>query len=225
MSLPQFSIKRPVTIFMIYAAICMLGVISLARLPIEMMPNFSFGDITIFIDVRGGIPSEEVEERVTKLVEDSIGTVTHMRTLLSISEEGRSRVVLSFEPGTDMDFAALEVREKFSRVINKLPPEIEKPVIAKFQQTDVPALIIVVAGHFYTPEMLRRLVDEELKDRLLRVDGVANIEVGGGRERKILVEISQDKLSEFSLSINKVMSTLNLNNLNVLSGELEVVNA
>jgi len=221
MNLPRFSISRPVTIFMIYAAICMLGVISLVRLPIEMMPNFSFGDITIFIDVRGGIPSEEVEERVTKLVEDSVGTVSSLRNVLSISEEGRARVVLSFEPGTDMDFAALEVREKFSRVVNKLPPEIEKPVIAKFQQTDVPILIVVVTGHYYTPEKMRRLVDEDIKDKLLRVDGVANIEVGGGRERKILVEISEDRLSEFSLSINKVMSVLNLNNLNVLSGELD----
>jgi len=185
------------------------------------MPNYSFGDISIYVDIRGGMPPIEVENLVSRPVEDSVGTVSSLRDLISISEEGRSRVVLTFDPGTDMDFAALETREKFSRVKNKLPPEIEKPVIAKFEQSDLPVLNLAVTGKNYTTEALRRIVDEEIKDRLLRVSGVANIDVGGGRERKILVEINQRKLQEFSLPIGKVINQLSLNNLNLLIGDIE----
>ena len=113
MGLPQFSVKRPITILMIFSAIIIIGAISLFRLPIELLPNFSFGDISIFIDIRGGIPPEEVESQVSVPVEDSVGTVSHLKDLISISEEGRSRVVMRFEPGIDMDYAALEEREKF----------------------------------------------------------------------------------------------------------------
>lgn len=199
----------------------LLGSIALTRLPIELLPNSSFGDISIIVDIRGGMPPEEVESRVTKPIEEAVGDASHLVDLLSISEEGRSRVVLTFDPGTNMDFAALEVREKFSKVRSKLPPEIEKPVIAKFEQEDVPVLIVAVTALGYTPETLRRLVDEGIKDQILRVEGVANVDVGGGRERKILVEIDLEKLQAFRLPIDRVTRLLNVSNLNLLAGEYE----
>lgn len=220
-SLPDFSIRRPVTIGMFCLSLILLGAIALTRLPIELLPNFSFGDISIRVEIRGGMPPEEVEARVTKPIEESVGDVGHLVDILSISEEGRSRVVLTFDPGTNMDFAALEVREKFSKVRAKLPPEIEKPVIAKFEQEDVPVLIVAVTALGYTPEMLRRLVDEEIKDQILRVEGVANVDVGGGRERKILVEVDLEKLQALRLPIDRVTRLLNVSNLNLLAGEFE----
>ncbi|MBN1405078.1 MAG: efflux RND transporter permease subunit [Candidatus Omnitrophica bacterium] len=221
MGLPNLSVNRPVAILMVFCAVIIIGVISLLRLPIELLPNFSFGDISIFIDIRGGIPPEEVESQVSKPTEDAVGSVSHLRELMSISEEGRSRVVMRFEPGINMNYAALEVKEKFSRIRNKLPPQIEKPVIAKFEQQDVPILITAVTGGVnYTPEMLRKIVDETIKEQILRVEGVANVEIGGGRERKILVEVDQKKLQAYKLPIGKVINVLNLNNLNLLLGEL-----
>ncbi|MBI3332648.1 MAG: efflux RND transporter permease subunit [Candidatus Omnitrophica bacterium] len=219
--LPSFSIRRPVTVTMVSLGLVLVGAIALTRLPIELYPNFSFGDISIIINIRGGMPPVEVESRVTKPIEEAVGDVTHMKDIISISEEARSRVVLTFEPGTDMDFAALEVREKFSKVRSKLPPEIEKPIIAKFEQTDQPILIAAVTALNYTPEMLRRLIDEEIKEKIFRVEGVANVEVGGGRERKILVEVDLKKLQAFRLPIDRVTRILNLSNLNLLSGEVD----
>lgn len=221
MALPKTCVKRPVTVLMVFCAIILVGIISLYRLPVELMPNFSFGDISIFVDIRGGMPPVEVENLVTKPIEESVGTVSHLENLISISEEGRSRVVMSFEPGINMDFAALEVREKFARVKDKLPEQIEKPVIAKFEQSDVPVLILAVTGADYTPEMLRKIVDEQIKERIQRITGVANVEVGGGRERKILVEVDQKKLQAFRLPIGRVINALNLNNLNLLAGDIE----
>ncbi|MFH0732183.1 MAG: efflux RND transporter permease subunit [Candidatus Omnitrophota bacterium] len=222
MGLPQVSVNRPVTILMIFSAVIMVGTIGLLHLPIELLPNFSFGDISIFINIRGGIPPEEVEAQVSVPIEDAVGSVSHLRDLVSISEEGQSRVVMRFEPGINMDYAALEVREKFGRIRSKLPKQIEKPVIAKFEQQDYPILITAVTGGInYTPEALRKIVDETIKEQILRVEGVANVDVGGGRERKILVEVDQTKLQAYRLPIGKVINALNLNNLDLLLGELE----
>ena len=215
------AIQRPVSILMAVTIAFLMGAISIFYLPVELMPNISFGEISIIVRIRGGIPPIEVEERVTKPIEEAVGTVSHMSDLLSISKEGESTVVLSFEPGTDMNFAALEVREKFAKVKNKLPREIEKPVVANYKYSDYPIMILALTSKIYSPEYIRRIVDEKIKDRIKRVGGVANIEVGGGRERKILVEVDQRRLTAHSVSLDKVISVLSMNNLNLLAGEVE----
>jgi len=223
MNLPNLSVRRPVAISMFFLAALLIGVISFRLLPVEMMPNTSFGDITINIDVRGGIPAPEVEERISKIVEEAVGGVSHLKNIISISKEGNSTVVLEFEPGTNMDFAALEVREKFNRIRNKLPSEIEKPVIAKYEYMDVPIMILAVTSEYRTPEELRKIVDEKIRDRIQRIEGVARAEVAGGREAKILVEVDQYKLQAYSLSINRVVDIINLNNANLLAGEIKKI--
>ncbi|MEA3560910.1 MAG: efflux RND transporter permease subunit, partial [Candidatus Omnitrophota bacterium] len=106
MNLPQLSVRRPTAISMLFIGIGLIGMIAFRLLPVEMMPNTSFGDITINIDVRGGIPASEIEKRIAKPVEEAVGTVTHLKNILSISKEGNTVVILEFEPGTNMDFAA-----------------------------------------------------------------------------------------------------------------------
>ncbi|HDI45885.1 MAG TPA: efflux RND transporter permease subunit [Candidatus Omnitrophica bacterium] len=221
MILPRIAIYRPVTMLMVFSGIVLIGYIALVQLPVELMPNYSYETISIIIRVRGGIPSPDVERLVTKPVEEAVSDVSNLKELISISEEGESRVILRFEPGTNMDFASLEVREKFGRVKDKLPKEIEKPVIARYQQTDVPIVILAVTGEKYTPEMLRRMIDEKVKSRLQRVEGVANVEVVGGRERKILVEPKEDVLRAYNISLGQIIQTVGANNLDLLVGEME----
>lgn len=221
MSLPSFSIKRPVTMLMIYTILVLVGLISLLQLPVELYRNISFGQISIIIEVRGGIPPTEVETLVTKPVEEAVGSVSHMEEMLSISKEGESTVILSFEQGIDMDFAALEVREKFARVKNKLPKEIEKPIIAQFKRSDVPIVIIAVTSLKRTTEQIRRIVDESVKESIKRISGVADAEVAGGRERKILIEADQRKMAAYGLPLEKIIYMVSSNNLNLLTGEIE----
>jgi HAE1 family hydrophobic/amphiphilic exporter-1 len=221
MSLPSLSVKRPTAVSMFFIGIVLIGAIAFRLLPVEMMPNVSFGDITINIDVRGGIPASEVEKRIARLVEEAVGSVSHLKNILSIAKEGNATIILEFEPGTNMDFAALEVREKFNRIRNELPPEIEKPVIAKYEYMDVPIMILAVTSEIRTPEDLRKVVDEKIKDRIQRVEGVARAEVAGGREGKILIEVDQPKLQAYALSINRVVDVINLNNSNLLAGEIK----
>ncbi len=206
---------------MIYAALSLLGIISLTRLPVELYPDISFGQISIIVYIRGGIPPTEVESMVTKPIEEAVSTVSHLESMLSISKEGESTVVLSFERGLDMQLAAMEVREKFAKVKEKLPKEAEKPIIAQFSQTDVPIVIVAATSRKRTTEEIRKIVDEKVKERMKRINGVANVEIGGGREQKIMVEVDKNALYRYAVSINKIISALGANNLNLLTGELE----
>ncbi|MBN1527362.1 MAG: efflux RND transporter permease subunit [Candidatus Omnitrophica bacterium] len=221
MSLPAFSIKRPVTMLMVYTILIVAGILAITQLPVELYPNISFGEISIIIGVRGGMPPTEVETLVTKVVEEGVGSVGHLEEMLSISKEGESTVVLSFTPGTNMDFAALDVREKFARIKNKLPKEIEKPVIAQFKRSDVPIMILAVTSLRRTTEEIRKIVDETIKEGLRRVNGIADVEVAGGRERKILVEVDQRRLVAYGISLERVISAIGANNLNLLSGGID----
>lgn len=221
MNLPELSIKRPVTVLMLTLIVILFGIVSMTKLPVELYPNTSFGEISIIINARGGIPPSEVEDLITRLVEDGVSTVSDLEQVLSISKEGESTVVLSFKSGTDMEFAALEVREKFAKIKNQLPKEIEKPVIAQFQQGDVPIVIASATSERRTTEEIRKIVDNTMKESLKRVAGVANVEIAGGRERKIMIEADQTRLAAFGIPIDEVTGALGSNNLNLLSGEVE----
>ncbi|HRZ14043.1 MAG TPA: efflux RND transporter permease subunit [Candidatus Omnitrophota bacterium] len=221
MTIPDISVRRPTLTFMFLLGIVLAGCVAFMQLPVEMMPNIAFGDITINIDVRGGMPASEVEKRITKLVEEAVGGATHLKNLISISKEGNSTVILEFEPGINMDFAALEVREKFNRIRNRLPQEIEKPVVAKYEYMDVPIMILAVTSRVNrSPEQLRKIVDETVKDRIQRVEGVANAEVAGGREGKIIIDVDQRKLQAYGLPINRLVDIINVNNENSMAGEV-----
>ncbi|MFC1623704.1 efflux RND transporter permease subunit [Candidatus Omnitrophota bacterium] len=221
MNLSEFSVKRPITIFMIFLGILLLGFVSLLRLPVELKPNIAYGDISIIVAVRGGMPPQEVEALVTKPIEEAVSTVSYLNNIYSTSKAGESRIWLEYEPGTNMDFAALEVREKFSKIRDKLPREIEKPIIAQYKESDMPIVILAVTGEGYTPEELRKVVDIEIKERILRVEGVANVDIYGGRERKILVEVDKNKLYQYRIPMEHVVNLLGANNLNLLAGDIE----
>jgi len=221
MSLTNLSVKRPTAVSMFFLGFTIVGIIAFKLLPVEMMPNISFWDITINIDVRGGIPASEIERRIAIPTEEAVSSVSHIKNILSISKEGNATIILEFEPGTNMDFAALEVREKFNRIRNELPTEIEKPVIAKYEYMDVPIMILAVTSLKRTPEELRKIVDEKVKNRIQRIEGIARAEVAGGREGKILIEADQYKLQAYGLSINDLVDIININNANLLAGEIK----
>ncbi|MBI4970720.1 MAG: efflux RND transporter permease subunit [Candidatus Omnitrophica bacterium] len=222
MGLPNLAVRRPVFTVIVFSGIVMLGIISLVNLQVELYQNMSRGIISITTRARGGLAPFEVETLITKPVEEAVATVSKLKNLFSNSREGESKVTLQFEPGTNMDFAALEVREKFSKVKNKLPEEIEKPVIANFNDSDSPILIYSIVSNEKTPEELREYVDRNIKPKLARVNGVASVEVYGGRERKILIELDRDRMFAQNLSIEKVMETVGSSNVNLLAGELAV---
>ena len=221
MGISEFAVKRPIAILMVFLGLIIIGTISLTRLSVELMPNASYGLVTIKIDVRGGMPPEDIESLVTRPVEEAVSSVKHLKHIISTSKKESSTVTLTFEPGTNMKFAALEVREKIGQIRNKLPEEIEKPIIERYEESDFPIMILALTGTGYTPEMLRKIAEEKMKEQVSRINGVANVEVRGGRERKIMVEIDQARLQAYNLPIRKVIGILNLSNLNLLTGSID----
>jgi len=215
------SIKKPVFITMIFLAVMILGTIAMMELPVELYQGRAKGIISIVVNARGGLPPLEVEKNITKPVEESVSTVSHLKNMYSSSREAESRVTLEFEVGTDMNFAALEVREKFARVKPLLPKEIEKPVIANYDDNESAFFIFAMTSEILSPEQVRDLVETELKPILGRVNGVASVEVYGGRQRKILIEIDRDKLTAYNISIERVMDILGQSNVNLLAGNVD----
>ncbi len=218
--LPHFAIKRPVTYGMIISLIFLVGIAATVNLPVELMPDISYGNVTIFIDVRGGMPPPDVERLVTKPVEEAMSTVSKMKRTSSISKKNRSVVTVEFDPGTNMSLATMEVRENFLKVKSKLPKEIERPVIAHYEESDAPIVIAAFTSSSKTPEELRKFVEEKLKEKLMRTNGVANVELGGGRERKIIVNIDKNRLAATGIPIKKIVSVLEQNNLNMQVGQI-----
>jgi hydrophobic/amphiphilic exporter-1 (mainly G- bacteria), HAE1 family len=221
MGLPTISIKRPVFTVVIFLAGMLLGGISLFRLPIELYQGQAQSIISIVVHARGGLPPGEVEKGITKPIEEAVATVSNLKNLYSSSREAESRVTMEFEIGTNMNFAALEVREKFSRVKPLLPKEIEKPVIANYDDAQAAVLIFALSSNSLSPEEVREVVESELKPILARIDGVASVEVYGGRERKILVEMDRDKMVAYNISVEKIMDILGQSNINLVAGKVD----
>ncbi len=221
MGLPNFSVRRPVFTIIFFVGIILLGVISLISLQVELYQNMSRGIISVTTRARGGLAPVEVESLITKPVEESVATVARLKNLFSNSREGESKVTLQFEPGTNMDFAALEVREKFAKVKNKLPEEIEKPIIANFNDSDSPILIFSIVSGVKTPEELREYVEKNIKPAVARVQGVASVDVYGGRERKILIELDRDRMFAQNITVEKIMETVGSANVNLLAGDFQ----
>jgi len=221
MGIPSFALKRPVFVVIVFAAVMVIGLISLMRLKVELYQGQSQSIISIVVRARGGLPSEDVEKMITKPIEEAVATVSHMKSLYSSSREAESRVTMEFEPGTNMNFASLEIREKFARVRPILPKEIEKPVIANYDDAQAAIMVFAVTSSNLNPEQIREMVDIKLKPVISRVDGVASVEVYGGRERKILVELDRDKMVAYNIAIERVMDVLGQSNINLLAGNVE----
>src|SRR6185503_15774863 len=120
MSLARASVQRPVATVMFTLGLCVIGVFALFQLPVDLMPNAGAGTLTVFIGIRGGLPPEDIEILVTKVVEEAVATTQHLRNIVSVSRKDRAVSTLTFEPGTDVSLAALEVQERMAKIKNKL---------------------------------------------------------------------------------------------------------
>ncbi len=139
----KFSVRRPVTILMVILIVILIGVVSLTELPIDLLPNIEF-PIAVVSTSYSGVSPEEIENLVTRPLENSLTTVANIDTLTSISSEGSSLIILQLEFGTDMDFAALEMREKIDMVKGFLPDGASDPNVFKFDPTAMPVMYLTV---------------------------------------------------------------------------------
>src|ERR687897_1134802 len=219
MSIPRFAIQRPVTMFMISGVIILLGAISLSRLPVDLMPDMQMPTITVRVNYSGVGPLE-IEELVTRPVEQAVSAVAGLERLESTSSEGSSRVTLNFAWGTDLNEAADDVRNRLDRIRGRLPDEADAPVMFKFDANAQPIMGVGVEGDFDRVR-LREIGQNDLSPRLERVPGVASVTVEGGLRRQIHVELSKEKITALNLPVDRITSLLRSENQNIPLGEID----
>ena len=218
MSLSALSIRRPVFVLMVIMALLVLGFISYGRMPVELMPNVQFPFVTVITAYPGAGP-EEVETLVTKPLEEQLSSLTNVRRVFSTSQEGASIVGIEYNLGTGLDAATADVRQRVDLVKGGLPRDAEDPTVQKFDFASQPIMFLGMGGRLSGYE-LRELAETVIKPRLERVDGVAAVNVSGGRTREIRVEVDQDRLRALGLSVLQVEDMLRRENLNIPSGRI-----
>lgn len=216
MKIIDFSIKRPVTVSMVAVAVIIFGLVSAYRLPISLLPAISYPALTIETKYRGAAPAE-VENLITKPVEEAVGVVSGIQRIVSRSKAGLSQVVLEFGWGRNMDFAQMDVREKLDLVT--LPDDADDPMILRFDPESDPVMRLALSGSVDLTR-LRYIAEENLKKDLESLEGVAAIKINGGLEEEIQVVVDEGKLSSLGITVADVNQALVGNNVNLAGGSL-----
>lgn len=218
MSLYDFSVKKPVTILMITLVVLIVGIVSLTRIPLDLLPKIEIPIAAISTSYRGAGP-QEIEELITKPLEGAVGTVSNVKNVKSVSFDGSSLIIAEFNFGTDMDFASLEVREKVDLVKGYLPKEVGNPMVVKVNPNALPIMQL----SFYSDEdlaKLQSLIDEVIVPRIERVEGVANVSVAGGIEKELSIVVREGELEKYGISMDMLTQFIGAENLNLPGGQV-----
>lgn len=213
------SVKRPVLTTVIFFIIVLLGIVSFMRLSIDMMPEVEYPTISVSTSY-GNVGPQEIEELITRPIEESLAAVENVEEISSTSSEGSSRVTVSFEWGTDLEVASNDVRERIDRIIRALPDDVDRPSVYKFNIGSMPIIALGVSSSMNLLD-LRELIEDQVQYRLERVNGVASTSIYGGLNREIHVDLKAAKLKAIGLSPQTVITALRNENLNVPVGTYE----
>lgn len=220
MNIVDIAIKRPVTVWMFTFAVMLFGLVGLSRLAVNLLPELSYPTLTVRTNYVGAAPAE-IEQLITKPIEEAVGVVKGLRKISSISKAGQSDVLLEFEWDVAMDITSLEVREKLDLI--RLPLDVKKPLILKFN----PSLDPIIRLGLQTSDnsilgltKLRTFAEYDVKRQLESLLGVASVKLGGGLEQEYQVVIDQHKLAQLNLNSQAIINRINAENINVSAGKL-----
>ncbi|MBD3235438.1 MAG: MMPL family transporter, partial [Candidatus Eisenbacteria bacterium] len=216
MRIVQASMKRPVTVTMITIAAVLFGLVSLSRLPLNLLPEISYPTLTIRTEYPDSAPAE-VEKLITEPLEEAVSVIQGLRELRSTSRPGVSEITLEFAWKTNMDYAALDVREKIDLV--DLPEYAASPMLLRYDPSLDPILRVGLYGE-KSQVTLRYLADRILKKDLESLEGVASVRVRGGLEEEIHVDVDEGKLTALGVPISALGAFLENQNVNAAGGRL-----
>jgi HAE1 family hydrophobic/amphiphilic exporter-1 len=219
MKLAELSVNRPVTTLMIFVAAIVLGVTSLPKLGLDLMPELEIPAVSVITAYEGAGP-EEIETLITEPMEDTLSTISGVDEVISVSKEGLSSVTLKFNWGEKIDESVNDVREKIDLIRDRLPEEAENPIIFKFDLSMMPIVIIAITAEDSYPN-LEDIVDDEIVDPIKRVKGVASATAGGGLERQIRIDVDHEKLAALDLSVTQLSAALAAQNLSIPGGNIK----
>jgi HAE1 family hydrophobic/amphiphilic exporter-1 len=226
----EIATERPVTIVMFTVAVVLFGIVSLSRLNVNLLPDISYPTVTIRTELTGAAPVE-IENLLTKPIEEAVGVIRNVRLVRSVSRTGQSDVTLEFVWGTDMGIAGVDVREKVD--IIDLPLEAKRPLLLRFDPSAEPIMrlgllrkdegqSIADAGSVVASlKAIRRLAEDRIKNDLEAEEGTAAVKVSGGFEDEIQIHVDQQKLSQLDISIQQIAERIRAENVNLSGGRLE----
>jgi HAE1 family hydrophobic/amphiphilic exporter-1 len=216
MRITEFPVKRPVTIVMLMLIVLVLGLLSLSRLTVDLMPQIKFPNVSV-ITTYSGVASEEIEKSLTKPLESAIRNVPGIKNVKSTSREGLSLITAEFPWGTNLDEASAAIRDRIGMVKKYLPSGIDEPLVLKIDISQIPVMMLSFTGARDVGE-LKRLADEEVIPKLERVDGVASVSISGARDREIQVYVDKTRLLALGLSLDQIIAKIRYENLDISGG-------
>jgi|GEM_PF-6578 len=215
LSLP---IRRPVLTTVVYVIIILVGLFSLWRLPIDLMPEITNPVITVITNY-GNAGPQEMEELITRPLESSLAGIQGIEEISSTSSEGVSRIRVQFVWGTNLDEAVNDIRDRIDRTLNRLPEDVDRPFIRKFDVSSFPIMMLGVSSDL-EPIEVRQLIDDQVQYRLERSSGVASVDIRGGESREISVALKASALEALKISPDMIVNTFKQENRNIPAGTI-----
>ena len=222
MSLYSSSVKRPVTTILIFVAIIVLGLFSLRSLPIDLFPDVETNTIMVMTSY-AGTSASDIEQNVTRPLENSLNSVEHLKHITSNSRENISIVTLEFEYGYDIEALTNDVRDKLDMVSSMLPDDANTPIIFKFSSDMIPIVLLSVQAEQSMPG-LYKILDENVANPLARVDGVGSVSIAGAPKREIHIYLDPLRMEAYNLSVETIAALVGAENRNIPGGTFDIGN-
>jgi HAE1 family hydrophobic/amphiphilic exporter-1 len=220
MFLAKLSINRPVLTTVGLSVFLIFGLIAYFNLNLNFQPDVEIPYVTIQTIYPGAGP-KEIETLITKKIEDAISTISRIERIESYSLDGASIIIIEFQLGKDVDVANEETKDKVDAILNQLPPDVEKPIIQKIDLRKFPVVDLVLSGNL-DPRELYEIADKRLKDRFSQIDGVASVQITGGQEREVRIQIDNKEVYENYISLPQLSQILKLHNLDLPGGYFQI---
>ncbi len=220
MSLYGSAVKKPVTTALVFVAVVILGLFSLTRLSVDLLPQIETNMIMVMTAYPGASASD-IEMNVTKPLENTLNSVSDLKNITSQSKENISIVTLEFEYGTDIDVATNDVRDKLDMVESALPDDVENPIIFKFGTDDIPILLLSVTAEEST-SALYKILDDKVANPLARISGVGAVSIAGTPIRELQIYCDPYKLEAYGQTIESISSIIAQENRNTPGGSIDI---
>ncbi|MBM7023182.1 efflux RND transporter permease subunit [Treponema sp. Marseille-Q4523] len=218
MTLSEYSVNKPVTVLLTFIALIGLGIYCTTQLPVDMYPNMKLPYMLVYTEYKNAGP-EEVEQSLTRILENGLSGATGLKKMQSQSSSGLSLIFMEFNFNTNLDAAVAEIRDKIDLVRSYLPTGASSPTTIRADPSLMPIMALALQGN-RTPEELRRYAKDIVQPRLEQIDGVASAEIVGGREKSINVDIPRDRLEAYGLSITSVAQMIGSQNVQSSGGTI-----
>lgn len=220
MSLYGSAVKRPIMTTLCFVTVIILGLFSLAKLPIDLYPDIDTNTLMV-ITMYPGASAEDIEQNVTKPLENSLNSVEHLKHITSQSRENTSVITLEFEYGYDIDVLTNDVRDKLDMVKSMLPDDSENPIIFKFSTDMIPICLLSVEAK-ESMAGLYKILDDAVANPLARIDGVGTVSISGAPKREVHVYCDPERLEAYNLSVEQISNIIGAENRNVPGGSFDV---